>query len=231
MKNSMLNKLKSGYEEMEIKPSADLWDQLDQKLEEKSEMAGKASFHWLKYAAVVLLLISFGTIMYFNFKKEVEVKNTGYIVKKESNTTADPVHPKLEKPQVVSNNAVATERVVVITGNPKVQITERKERKIGQPESTEFKIQQIAATPPVNIPAEPKEIENTVQNLPVVAAARKAPGGYISSDDLLIGRELDKSRENFVKEEKRFGVFNIGKVFRKVDNVTFLGVTLYNDPK
>ncbi len=230
MKNNMLNKLKSGYEEMEIKPSDALWDQLDQKLDEKSEMTGETSFHWWKYAAAVVLLISVGTIVYFNFKKEVEVKNTAYTVKKESHKTADPVH--LETPLMISNNTAAPEKAVMaMTENPRSQIKEETEQKIVGPGSTESKIQQIAATSSVDVPVGPEKIENAVHNFPVVAEARKTTGSYISADDLLTGRDLDKSRENLLKEEKKFGVFNIGKVFHKVDNITFLGVTVYNDPK
>lgn len=47
MKNNMLNKLKSRYEELEIKPSSDLWSRLDDKLDKKPEKA--LISHSLKY--------------------------------------------------------------------------------------------------------------------------------------------------------------------------------------
>src|SRR5215813_9339491 len=66
MKNNTLNKLKSGYEELEIQPSSDLWDRLEGKLDEKPQIALKPSFNGWKYAAVIVLLISLGSLLYFN---------------------------------------------------------------------------------------------------------------------------------------------------------------------
>jgi gentisate 1,2-dioxygenase len=69
MKNNTLNNLKSEYEKLEIKPSADLWDRLDHKLDEKPENASKQSSEWWKYAAIILLMVSVGTIIYIKKQK------------------------------------------------------------------------------------------------------------------------------------------------------------------
>ena len=64
-----------------------------------------------------------------------------------------------------------------------------------------------------------------------IAEAKKTKSGYINADELLMGREFDKTREETKKDDRKFGVFNINKVFQKVDNVTVLGVTVYTDTK
>ena len=65
MDKKILKQLKSDYEELEIKPSADLWSKIEAGIDEKINVSQKPALQWWKYAAVVLLLISFGTYFYF----------------------------------------------------------------------------------------------------------------------------------------------------------------------
>ena len=57
MKNSLKNKLKFDYENLHETPSVGLWERLENELEGKKAIS-KKSFGWVKYAAVILLLIS-----------------------------------------------------------------------------------------------------------------------------------------------------------------------------
>ncbi len=230
MKNNMLNKLKAGYEEMEIQPSAGLWDSLDQKLDEKTEIKPKASFQWWKYAAVVLLFISIGTISYFNYKKNFDFNKVNHIAKKEAEKAVPHSHPEINDQSDRSIAEIIPEsKTEKIVDNPKSGNI--KEIKNKSPEIQEAEVLPIAVKPSPTIPAEALKTENAINNLPVLAETKNVKTTYVSADELLLGREFDKSRENLRKEERRFGVFNIGKVFQKVDNVTVLGVTVYSDPK
>ncbi|WP_294303603.1 hypothetical protein [uncultured Chryseobacterium sp.] len=230
MKDNMLNKLKSGYEEMKIQPSANLWERLDRKMDEKPEIAPKAHFQWGKYAAVAVLLISIGTISYFNYKKDFNLNETDHIVKKELEKTAEPVLPPINDQSGTSAEEIIPEsKTEKIAENPKSG--NKKEIRTILPGIQEAEVLPVVIKTSATLSAEPLNAENAIKNLPVIAETKNVKTNYVSADELLLGREFDKSRENLRKEERRFGVFNIGKVFQKVDNVTVLGVTVYSDPK
>lgn len=239
MKNNTLNKLKSDYEELEIKPSSDLWDRLDQKLDETSEISSKPSFQWWKYAAVVVLLISVGVIIYFNYEKsKFNYEETDYAVKKRLEKTVNPINPEFESEPIRSKE----EKIEKNEGetiaesqklNKKDEVSNeslKKEDKIIQPQISELKIQKTTVKQSKNIDLQ-SSIEIQIPNIPVITDTKKVKSTYISAEELLVGREFDKTHEEAKKEEKKFGVFNVKKVFEKVENVTVLGVTVYSEPK
>ncbi|MBL7881213.1 MAG: hypothetical protein JNN23_15370 [Chryseobacterium gambrini] len=235
MKNNTLNNLKSEYEKLKIKPSADLWDRLDQKLDEKPENASKQSSGWWKYAAIILLMISVGTIIYFKNKNNFDHQKTDYIVKQRLENAANPINPEFEKQSVASeeqkNNQENTVKAVL--KNPETNSAEvlnsKKEVKIQKISSPA--IEEIAVTQQRTIDINPDKIKSENIIFPAIAEAKKTKSGYINADELLMGREFDKTREETKKDDRKFGVFNINKVFQKVDNVTVLGVTVYTDTK
>jgi hypothetical protein len=92
MKNNMLNNLKSDYEKLEIKPSADLWDRLDQSWMKSLKML-KTVFQWWKYAAIILLMVSVGTIIYIKNKNNFDHQKTDYIVKQRLENVVNPINP------------------------------------------------------------------------------------------------------------------------------------------
>ncbi|WP_306620148.1 hypothetical protein [Chryseobacterium ginsenosidimutans] len=224
----MLNKLKSDYEELEIKPSLGLWDKLDQKLDGTPEIVTKTSFQWWKYAAVVLLLISVGTFIYFNINKNsFNYKKTDHIVKKDLPNTVNPINPEFEtQPDISNDERIEENEVKVVVKNQNVNsekvFVPTNEKEIIQPQIPEFKTPQIAIKQPENI-------EDNNPNLPIIAEVRKSKPSYINSNELLLGREFDKARENTYKNDVKFGIFNFDKP--KIDNVTVLGVTVYIDSK
>ncbi|WP_415327442.1 hypothetical protein [Chryseobacterium sp. MMS23-Vi53] len=229
MKDSMLNKLKSDYEELEIKPSSDLWDRLDQKLDITPEIVLKRSFQWWKCAAVLLLLISVGMIIYINSnKRKFDYKNADYVVKKRLEKTINPINPEFENQNVVSDKYLIEKeevRLAVENKNSKLKEVVKEEKKeIIQPQISEFKTQEIAIQQPENIEVKPIKIENNIPNSPVIAEVKKTKATYINANELLLGREFDKTRENSYKNDVKFGVFNFNKP--KIENVTVLGVTI-----
>jgi hypothetical protein len=66
---------------------------------------------------------------------------------------------------------------------------------------------------------------------PVIVQNKTTKPVYINSNELLLGREFDKTRESSQKNDIKFGIFNFEKPKPKVENVTVLGVTVYVDPK
>jgi hypothetical protein len=235
MKNNMLNKLKSRYEELEIKPSPDLWSRLDDKLESKQERVLKESFQWWKYAAVLLLFVSIGVVFYFNAEKSTFDNNEiDYIVKKGLEKTVNPINPELQNQ---GNSDKSEARIKDKTTDVKIARYQKKKADLSLEKNTtekkfktvipEVELQHLAAEN-VKIDIAPAKIEN---HTPVIAQNKLAKPTYINSNELLLGREFDKARETSQKNDIKLGIFNFEKPKPKVENVTVLGVTVYVDPK
>ena len=241
MKKNMLNKWKSDYEEIEIKPSADLWDRLDHQLDSHQKSEPRSYGQWWKYAAIILLMVSVGTVIYFNgYKNMIDDKQTKVTAKKTLKNKINPINVDSEHRNTLLNQEVLegkTDQVVaeIPEGNtPEVSVQKKEEirnQDRDQSQTQVFVQQQInKAQPEIIINKNEKAAEFT-QNPVVLAETKKAKPGYINADELLLGREFDKTRENTAKEERKFGVFRLKKVVPNVDNVTVLGVKVYIDPK
>jgi len=236
MKNNMLNKLKSSYEEHEIKPSPDLWSRLDDKLGNKPEKVFKEPFQWWKYAAIVLLFVSVSAVFYFNTgKKAFNYKETDYIVKKGLEKTVNPVNSELQnqesfKEPQITNQVKTTD--VKITRSPKKEADSSLKKntieKIFKPVTSEAELQHLAVKKLEKTDIAPINIES---HTPVIAYGNSAKPTYINSNELLLGREFDKARGISRENDIKLGIFNFEKPKAKVENVTVLGVTVYVDPK
>ena len=237
MKKEILKQLKSDYERLEIKPSADLWAKLDQELNGNSETPVKPSFQWWKYAAVALLLISAGTFIFYSSREGKLNHKTDYIVKKtleqgvkpvDPDTQDLPVHPKGESVQENEIKIVSESREKV---NSQEVLTPAKKGKPQSFETIEYKEPQIAVKQPEKVTQTPEKTEISIANLPVIAEVKQTKTSYISTDDLLLGNEYDKNRAKAAKNDKKMGTFNFDRMVPNVGNVTVLGVTVYIDSK
>ncbi|MGG5207780.1 hypothetical protein ACQWU4_02450 [Chryseobacterium sp. MIQD13] len=241
MKKEILKQLKSDYERLEIKPSADLWDRIDQKSEETTETVSKPSFQWWKYAAVILVLISVGTLIYYNRSgNKFDYKKTDYIVKDVLEKTVNPVNSDHENQSVISNNdpaRIQSKEVKIVSENHEKLNSDKgldlkKEKNTAVKQITEEKEQQVVAHQSENqsINQGKTEISNAT-DLPVIAEVQRAKSSYIDANDLLQGREYDKARVKANNDDRKFGVIHFDKVVPNVGNVTVLGVTVYLDSK
>lgn len=220
MKNNTLNKLKSDYEELEIKPSFDLWDKLDEKLDETSEIALKPSFQWWKYAAVVVFLISLGSLFYFNSDKIYQGKK---ITKKTSENIQAPLKEQLV-PRDLNENSITHQ---TSSKSYKDNQSEHFFKKENSPEesknmATAEKVDIIVEAPIVSVEKHDQEPK------PLVASQKRT--SYISAEDLLVGRELDKAREENYNDQRKFGVVDMSKIKIKGPNsLKILGFTVISD--
>ena len=237
MKKEILKQLKSDYERLEIKPSADLWDRIDQNPEKTPETVSKTSFQWWKYAAAVLVLISVGTLIYYNRSgDEFNYKKTDYIVKQVLEETTSPVKSDSGNQPVISNEKSAHEVAKIVNEvhtqiNSEKVLTLKKEKKAAAPQSLEHR-EQIVVNEPENKTIYPIKTEDvTSPNPPVVAEVQRPKSSYINANELLQGREFDKNRAKADKDDHKFGVIRFNKVVPTVGNVTVLGVTVYLDSK
>lgn len=240
MKKEILKQLKSDYERLEIKPSDDLWDKLDLKLNERPETSLQSSFQWWKYAAVVLLFISVGSVIYFfNYKTKFNYKETDYMVKKTLKKTVNPTNADLQNQSVISNDQTIKEnKEKGVSGNPEKINSDKvlmpqKQKEISVTQVTEYKEQlNNIFKQPENTTINQVKIENVgIPNSPVIADTKKSTLNYINPDELLLGRDFDKAREQSNKDERKLGAFKFDKVIPNVGNVTVLGVTVYLESK
>lgn len=236
MKNNMLNKLRASYEELETKPSSELWSRLDDKLDKQPEKALNKPFQWWKYAAIVVFFVSVGSLFYFNSRKNAfDYKETDYIVKNRLENTVNPIDPEFQNRgnlQELQARPVKTTDVHIAVQHQKKNTDSsshiQKAEKIFRTEIATVEVQQLAVTQSGKADIIPVTIENRT---PVLVRGKTAKAAYINSNELLLGREFDKARETSDKGDIKFGIFNFEKPKPKVENVTVLGVTLYVDPK
>lgn len=231
MDKKILKQLKSDYEEREIKPSANLWDQIDAALEKESATPQKSSFssNWWKYAAVVLLIISLGTFMYYNDGFNTE--KTDYIVKQNlkeevlEKENYSKIIPTEEKTEEEISQEIVKETEHKVKQNSNEDLVPQKEAI--QPQFSEHTESIIVTNQAETSIFHQEQTENNIT--PEISDTKKI--SYVTANDLLLGNELDKSREKANADTRRFGVIHRDKVFPKFNNVVVLGATVYIDPR
>lgn len=231
MDKKILKQLKSDYEEREIKPSANLWDQIDAALEKESATPQKSSFssNWWKYAAVVLLIISLGIFMYYNDGFNTE--KTDYIVKQNlkeevlEKENYSEIIPTEEKTEEEFSQEIVKETEHKIKQNSNEDLVPQKEAI--PPQFSEYTEPRIVINQAETSIFHQEETENKIT--PEISDTKKI--SYVTANDLLLGNELDKSREKANADTRKFGVIHRDKVFPKFNNVVVLGATVYIDPR
>ncbi|PIF46045.1 hypothetical protein CLU96_3063 [Chryseobacterium sp. 52] len=231
MKKEILKQLRSDYERLEIKPSADLWDRIEQETDSTPVLSLKKPFQWWKYAAVLLLLISVGTIVYFN--GDLKKKTTEQIVQKKPAVKELPTENSSAPDQnikTIQENNIAD--VSFPDSSEKLQAVEIQERMVGKVIKKEDRISVQEEKDPINH-QEIKTIgvEKVIDQSPEKAKiAENKQVNYINADELLQGREFDKTRQESQNEHKRFGVLDMTKIKIKSPNsFKIFGMTVYSD--
>ncbi|KQT17325.1 hypothetical protein ASG31_07890 [Chryseobacterium sp. Leaf404] len=222
MDKNILKQLKSDYEDLVIKPSANLWNQIDNGLESGSETGKKPTFRWWKYAAVILFLISVGSLFYFNSNKPIE--NDKIIVKKFP--YENHLKPTEKFETVISSKEKFENSIISFKKNQNVSSEKIYKTPTEFIEPTEIivfnkKTDEIIAQNP------------TLQNSefaglkPSKTESKKS--SYINADDLLLGRELDKTRVE-MKNDRQFGVVDASKLkFKRPSSLQIFGVHVFAD--
>lgn len=223
MDKNILKQLKNNYEDLEIKPSANLWDQIESGLDGAQETVKKPSFQWWKYAAVIVLLISLGSLFYFNFSQSSEIKEI-IVVKKPLENSFKPTQPV---ETVISNENLVQSQVstdLEAAVNNKLNSISEIPTKKTEISKDLVTIQQIIKSPE----APQIIIEKLEVPLEKSLVAEKKKVSYISADDLLLGRELDKTREENSKDQRKFGVFDMSKI-KGPNSLKIFGFSVISD--
>ena len=227
MRKEMLKQLKSDYEELEIRPSADLWDRIEQGSPESTVLHREKRFQWLRYAAVLILLISVGTLLYFN--ETDQVGKAGIIVQgKPVGKTTETGLTSLSTPKIqiaevkkIKDNNDQDQAIRAMDSKPSGSeyAWKMKEPKLIEKEEIIFQHHEI------NVPTPERNLNDLPDQKNI---AKKAD--YIKADELLLGREFDKKRNESRTDIRKFGTLDMTKIKLKAPNaLKIFGVTVYSD--
>lgn len=228
MDKKIRKQLKTDYENLEIKPSSSLWDQIELGLDNDSETVQKTSFQWLKYAAVIVLLLSFGALFYYNSDQFLKPKEI-IAVKKAVESNSKPT----ENVEVVADNKNEefnnTSEIII-----KSEKTQKKQSEMlvqSQSEVLKETSKMTNAETQISIKSE-IEINNKPEQLipesPQLAttqpAVKEAKVKYITANDLIFQRKYSiEKKENAQENVKRLGIIMINRI-----NVSPEFITIFN---
>ena len=224
-----MQNLKSKYEQKEMRVSEGLWDRLEKKLDQVPAKEEKSKIVWLRYAAVVLLMIGLGgSFLMINNKSNINEnqefanqtgsENQNY----NSNVIETSENNEVRKVNPINNNSEAdNQRLAVENVNPSTSESINKENQttnqVFEKEIT-IKKDEISILQP-----EEKLSQNDIQK-------PKERTKYITSSDLLFGVEMDKAKTETPKSA--MGI-NISKSrndsdFPNPKRIKLFGITLYD---
>jgi len=224
-----MQNLKSKYEQKEMKVSDGLWDRLEEKLDQVPAKEKKSKIVWLRYAAVILLLIGLGGSFWiinnkYNINENQEFTNRTESKKQNSNSIV--IEPsennEVGKVNPINNNSETdNQRLAVENVNPSTSKSINKENQItNQVPEKEISIKKEE----ISIPKpEEKLAQNEIQK-------PKERPKYITSSDLLFGVEIDKAKSETPKSA--MGINNIKSKndsdFPNPKRIKLFGITLYD---
>lgn len=215
MDKNILKQLKTDYEDLETKPSANLWNQIELGLDNDSETAQKPFFQWWKYAAVIVLLISFGTLFYYNSDQ--------FLKPKEIIAVKNPVE----------NNSKPKEKIESVADNKNEELNNTSEIIIKSEKTlnkqSEILVQtqsDVLKETPKSINAEPQisirpeiittteqRISETPQLATTQAAVKETKIKYVTANDLIFQRKYSiEKKDNAQENVKRLGIIMINRI-------------------
>jgi len=221
MKNSLKNKFQSEYENLSERPSQDLWERLENKLENISEeKKGKniVKFSFWKVAAIVLLLISMGLLIN-QFTHSEQKLHENVVVKNNENSKKIEkiINNPIKKSSENQEYASSENNIIKKTRHSEMNFT--KQQKHEGKEIASVQIPEKFEDSPVIKEALAKE-EN-------ISPLKKEKIKYITAEDLLFEREAGKSLKEQNNDHKRLG--DLGVKLERPKTVKVLGVTIYSD--
>jgi len=235
MDKKILKQLKTDYEDLEIKPSESLWDQIELGLNNDSQTVQKPLFQWWKYAAVIVLLISFGALFYFNSdqfsksKKAIAVKKTIENNSKPTEDIESVADNKNEEPSTTSE-IIKSEKTQKKQSEILVEIQNEVLKETPKIVNTEF---QIGVKPEIEINNKPEQLTNESPQLattkPVVKEMKVK---YITANDLIFQRKYSvEQKKNAPENTKRLGIIKINRISVSPEFITIFSSSNNTDEK
>lgn len=228
MDKNIRKQLRTDYENLEIKPSANLWEQIELGLDNDSETVQKLSFQWWKCAAVIVLLLSFGTLFYYNSDQLLKPKET-IAVKKPVENNSKPkdniesiADNKIEELNNTSEINIKSEesqkkQAEILVQNQSEVLKEAPKTANTEPEVSLKPEIEINNKPEQQLPESPQ-----LANIQSVVKTNKVK--YITANDLIFQRKYSiEKKENAQENGKRLGIITINRI-----NVSPEFITIFN---
>lgn len=212
-----------------MKVSDGLWDRLEEKLDQAPAKEHKPKMIWLRYAAVILLMIGLGgTFLMINKKSDV-IESQYFANQANSQNIAPTTVEQSENDDVeqlisTKNNSETNHQKLTVEnlkGLAKPMINSlKKENQITNPVSEKENILKKEEPQPIS-QSEEKFAQNEIQ---------KPKVKYVSSSDLLFGVEIDKAKTETPKSA--MGINTIkpknDSDFPNPKRIKLFGITLYD---
>lgn len=209
-----MQNLKSKYEHQEMNVSEGLWDRLEAQLDQLPAKERKPKMVWLRYAAIIVLMIGLeATFLMFNDKSETN-KN------RELANQTNLIEPSEQKVPVKKNSEDGEQTFAVENVNPSAPVRDEIPTQSLIPEKELI----IKKEVPHMIPESGEELAQTDIQKP------REKIKYVSSSDLLFGVEIDKAKTETPKSA--MGI-NTPKIKNESDfpnpkRIKLFGITLYD---
>ncbi|WP_312767966.1 hypothetical protein [Epilithonimonas sp.] len=221
-----MQNLKSKYEQQEMKISDSLWDRLEEKLDQVPAKEKKPKIIWLRYVAVILLMIGLGgSFLMINHKTDINENQEFANQTENSDNQALIPSEQSGNVEIVKSNPVNSisdsdnQKFVVesLKGNQSFN----KEKSVSNQISEKELI--IKKEEPQIVPTPEEQLAQTDIQKP------REKVKYVSSSDLLFGVEIDKA-----KIETPKSAMGINTIKSKNDSdfpnpkrIKLFGITLY----
>lgn len=214
-----------------MKVTDGLWDRLEKKLDQVPAKEEKPKMVWLRYVAVILLMIGLGGSFWMinnksNINENQEFANQTENQNSNSNIIEPSENNEVERVNPINNNSETdNQRLAVENVEPStpLRITEeikKKNQNVNQVSEKEV----ILKKEELSIPQpEEKLAQNEIQK-------PKERPKYITSSDLLFGVEIDKAKSETPKSAMGINVSKpkIDSDFPNPKRIKLFGITLYD---
>ncbi|MEJ8590387.1 hypothetical protein JSO54_03950 [Riemerella anatipestifer] len=215
--------LKHSYENLSEKPSPMLWEKLEEKLETNEKVTPIFSIKKImRYAAVFLALVSLGGLLWkLNIPSIPEHSNA--IVSNQTTTTKTPVESTTKN--IISQETLPVEKKNETEIKPQLKVEKNNYQAIAKNNHTNKDSLRI------------KDLENS--EILAKSSEEKKEETYVTADQLLFGREIDKEKRNQSESKSKLGKVDKKEAkentfpieIKEPKEVEVLGVKVYSKEK
>ncbi|MFC6267948.1 hypothetical protein [Frigoriflavimonas asaccharolytica] len=240
MENSLKNKIKNDYENGALKPSSNLWDQLEAKLDAKEQKIidpeKTSNINYWKYAAVVLLMITVGFLVEYSFLGNSTSNEVPTLTKIETPLPSKILvvdtlnnYKKIQLEPIIGEEIVPNKGVEIVSEN--VEKFTKKKDETTKITKEDFNITEKAIVlNTIDKSKSQKEEKLVAENNTLIVPNKSNPVQYVKADELLFGRELQKEKKQFANSKNKLEEITNSFVQKiKPSSVTIFGVTVYTE--
>ncbi|MDY3338658.1 hypothetical protein PG279_05645 [Riemerella anatipestifer] len=215
--------LKHNYENLSEKPSPMLWEKLEEKLETNEKATPIFSIKkMMRYAAVFLVLVSLGSLLWKLNTPSIPEHNNA-IVSNPTSTTKTSVESTTKN--IISQETLPVEKKNETEIKPQLKVEKNNHQIIAKNDHANKDSLRI------------KKLENS--EILVKSSEEKKEETYVTADQLLFGREINKEKKNQSENKSKLGKVDKKEAkentfpieIKEPKEVEVLGVKVYSKEK